>query len=177
MKFQLSEKTRFDRDLMFKTHRDELESLVPYMTMVERVRAEGHERHADGTEVLTHRWLCTREAVPVVIRSMIPPNMRVWVGTARWNPHDFECTWDIEIPGLGQAVTIHGVHKYLVDGSGTRVELAGDFAVHADKIPNLPSLISGPMVMAFEKFVTRVIVQVMKVTHRAVVSYLEDKEM
>ena len=176
MKFQLSEKTRFDRGLMFKTHRDDLEALVPYMTMVERVRAEGKETHADGTQVLTHRWLCTRDAVPAMIRPMIPPNMLVWVGRATWNPHHYTCTWDIDIPGLEQAVTIHGVHKYVEAGSGTRVELTGDFEIHPDKIPNLPPMITQPMVSAFEKFTTHVIIGVMKATHRAVVSYLEDKQ-
>lgn len=176
MKFQLSEKTRFDRDLMFRTHRDDLDKLVPYMTMVERVRAEGKEVHADGTQVLTHRWLCTREAVPAMIRPMIPPNMLVWVGRATWNPNTFQCSWDIDIPGLEQAVTIHGVHTYHEDPKGTRVELAGNFAVHPEKIPNLPPMISGPMVTAFEKFTTQVIIGVMKATHRAVVSYLEDQK-
>ncbi len=176
MNFQLSEKTRFDRGLMFRTHRDDLEALVPYMTMVERVRAEGREVRADGSQVLTHRWLCTKEAVPAIIRPLIPPNMLVWVGKAVWNPHKHECAWDIEIPGMAEAVTIHGVHKYLEDGSGCRVELSGDFAVHPEKIPNLPPMITAPMVAAFEKFTVQVILGVMKVTHRAVISYLEDQE-
>ena len=175
MKFQLAERTHFDTDLMFKTHRDDLLALVPYMTLVERIRAEGREQRADGTMVLTHRWLCTKEAVPAMIRPMIPPNMLVWIGRATWNPHRRTCSWTIEIPGLGPAVSIHGVHSYLADGTGTQVELAGDFAIHAEKIPNLPPMITGPMVAAIERYITHVIVGVMKATHQAVIAYLEDR--
>ena len=175
MKFQLTEQTHFDPERMFTTHRDDLQALVPYMSLVERVRAEGREQRADGTLVLTHRWLCTQEAVPSMIRPMIPPNMLVWVGRATWNPHNHTCSWTVDIPGLGPAVSIHGIHSYLPDGTGTRVELTGDFAIHADKIPNLPPMISGPMVAAIERYITHVIVGVMKAPHQAVIAYLEDQ--
>jgi hypothetical protein len=175
VEFQLTEHSRFDPDLMFRTHRDDLQALVPYMTLVDRVRAEGRENRADGTCILTHRWVCTKEAVPTLIRPMIPPNMLVWIGRATWNPNTRSCAWEVEIPGLGPAVTVTGVHRYLADEPGTRVELVGDFAIHAEKIPNLPPRISGPMVGAIERFIAQVIVTVMKATHRAVIAYLDDQ--
>ncbi len=175
MEFQLTEHSRFDPDLMFRTHRDDLQALVPYMTAVERVRAEGREQRADGTCVLTHRWVCTPEAVPPMIRPMIPPNMLVWIGRATWNPHTRSCAWEVSIPGLGPAVSVTGVHRYQDAAPGTRVELERPPAIHAAKLPNLPPIISAPIVSAIERFITQVIVNVMKATHRAVIAYLDDQ--
>lgn len=174
MDFTVSDDAPFPRDLVFRTHRDDFESIAPRMKEVDRVRLKSESRHADGTLEQKHEWFGHKSALPFLMRPLVPAEMLRWFGITRWNPTTFECSWRVEIPALGPMAEIDGSQRYLEVSDGCRIEMTGRFDFHPERVPQL-TLPPGAVPIV-ERFVVSMVVPLFQKSGAAVVNHLKEHQ-
>ncbi|MEZ4238967.1 MAG: DUF2505 family protein [Myxococcota bacterium] len=174
MHFDLNHVTRHPRDLVFATHRDHIEALAAYLPDVERIEVRGRSRHADGREVQTQWWVGSTSALPLLLRPMVPAHLLQWQQTTTWDPAAWTASWEIEVPGLGAAVSARGKHTYERDPAGCRIALEGDFAFRPDRVPQLAQ-VPAAAIPVVERAVVSIVLPMIERTGEAVGRYLDDR--
>lgn len=173
MRFEVQEKAKYLREMVFATHRDRLEDIARYLPDVERVELRSRSRHATGKEQQTHLWTGSPSALPLLIRPLVPPALLQWQQVTVWDTSTWTATWTIEVPGLGAAIAANGKNVYVADGTSCRIDLDGEFSFHPERVPQLASVPTS-MVPMIEKLVVGLIVPMIERTGSAVAKYLDD---
>ncbi len=155
MKVEADAVLDFPRDLVFQTYRDRLPELVPHLPNVRRITVESREDDPPVTRLL-NRWEAAAE-VPKVVRSIIKPEMLVWLDHALWNEETWECEWRIEHGAFAEQVHCSGRNRYVAVDDKTRLEIRGDLSVDAAKIPVVPRLLAGTVAPVLERFIVQTI--------------------
>lgn len=172
MRFEVREQAKYPRSVVFAAHRDHLEDIVRYVADVERVELRSRSRHAGGREQQTHLWTGSPSALPVLLRPMVPSSMLTWQQVTTWDPATWTATWQIDVPGLGAAISANGTNVYAEDGGACRIDIDGDFSFHPERVPQLQSIPTA-MVPMIEKVVVGMIVPMIERTGSAVAKYLD----
>jgi hypothetical protein len=145
----------YPRDLVFRTIRDRLPELAPYMPNVKKI--EMRERTDDGTVTkFLNVWTASAD-IPAAARSYIRPEILMWDDRARWNEADFSCEWSIHTHAWPGVVECSGRNVYVEDGGGTELRIGGTLVLHMDKSP-VPRLLGNTV----RPIVERIIVAGMK---------------
>ncbi len=173
MKFNLTDEIAFPRDEVFTTHRDRLVELVEYLPNVDAVDIESREE-ADGVVKLVNRWKGASSDVPAPLRPVIKPEMLTWIDRASWDGERYRCDWNITLTALPDAVTAKGFNLFLDEGDETVVQMSGEFIIHPDKVPGMPSFMAKRLAPTLEKFVVGLLQPNLKRSNKAVEEYLED---
>jgi hypothetical protein len=115
---------RQDRQRVWTLVRDRLDELVPLISDVDSVTVESRREGADGTVQLVNLWRAKAD-VPVLLRSVVKPEMLAWTDRAEWKPADWACHWRIEPQVFADRVDCVGVTRYeeAMGGRGTRIVL------------------------------------------------------
>ena len=173
MKFSLVDEIPYDRELVFSTHRDKLAELVQYLPNVESVVVEGREE--DGEIVrLVNLWSASSTDVPGVVRPMVKPEHMSWIDRATWDQSRWRCDWEITLSALPEAVTARGFNTFLDEGGETVIQMNGEFVIHPDKVPGVPTFVARRAAPALEKFVVGLLQPNLKRSNQAVLQYIED---
>jgi hypothetical protein len=175
MRFEVREQTRYPRAIVFAAHRDRLEEIAAYLPDVEKVELRSRTRHAGGREVQHHWWTGSPSALPAVIRPMVPPALLQWRQTTTWDPATHTASWEIEVPGFGQAIVATGRNVYVEERGVCRIELEGDFEFHPERIPQLKAVPTAAVPLV-EKGVVKLIVPMIERTGAAVARFLDDQK-
>ena len=146
---------RQDRGTVWSLVRDHLDELVPHLGDVESVTVDSRHQSPDGTVHLTNIWRA-RADVPVLLRSVVKPEMLAWTDTAEWSDADWSCRWRIRPHVMAERVDCVGVTRYeeAMGGRGTRMVMEGQLDVASGRMPGVTSLIGGPTARGIESFVT-----------------------
>ena len=90
----------------------------------------------DGTVHLVNLWRAKAD-VPVLLRSVVKPEMLAWTDRAEWLPGDWVCHWRIEPQVFSDRVDCIGATRYeeAMGGRGTRIVLEGELDVAPGKLP------------------------------------------
>lgn len=172
MKFNLVDEVPWPRDVVFRTHRDKLVELVPYLGNVDSV--EIRERREEGPVVrLLNHWSGSSSDVPAVIRPVLKPELLTWVDRATWDQSKWRCDWDITLNALPDAVTARGYNLFKDEGDATVIQIQGEFIVHPDRIPGVPTLVAKTAQSAVERFVVGLLQPNLRASNRAVEQYLD----
>lgn len=146
---------RQDRAVVWSLVRDRLDELVPFIGDVDSVTVDSRRDDPDGTVHLVNLWKAKAD-VPVLLRSVVKPEMLAWTDSAEWKPTDWACHWRIEPQVFADRVDCVGVTRYeeAMGGRGTRIVMEGELDVGTGKLPGVTSLIGGPTAKGIESFVT-----------------------
>jgi len=175
MKFQLTDEIAHPLEDVFATLRDRLEELVPYLSNVDQI--EVRERTEDGEVVtLENWWTGTSDDVPRVLRSFVKPDMLVWIDRARWDHDALRCDWQITLNALPEAVTAKGYNLYTEEDGETVIKMHGEFIVHPEKVPGVPTFVAKKAAPTLERFVVGLLEPNLRESNRAVGQFLDDLE-
>jgi hypothetical protein len=174
MKFNLTDEIAFPLDEVFHTHRDCLVELVDYLPNVEEVVVESREE-SDGVVKLVNRWKGASSDVPAPLRPVIKPEMLTWIDRAQWDESRHRCDWQITLTALPEAVTAKGFNLFLDEGDETVIQMSGEFVIHPEKVPGMPTFMAKRLAPTLEKFVVGLLQPNLKRSNKAVEEYLEDQ--
>ena len=173
MKFNIVDEIPFERELVFSTHRDKLEELVPYLPNVDKVVIREREEEGDVVRLL-NEWSGATSDVPAVIRPLLNPEVLTWLDRAHWDQGRWRCDWEITITALPEAISARGFSQFSDEGGETLVEMQGEFVIHPDKIPGVPTFVAKRAAGPLERFVVSLLQPNLKRSNQAVLQYLED---
>jgi hypothetical protein len=174
MKVEADAYLDFPRELVFETYRDRLPELVPHLPDVERITVESREE--EGAIVrLVNRWQARAE-VPKVARSIVKPEMMVWLDHATWDQDAWTVEWRIEHATFAEQVRCGGLNHYVADGDRTRLEIRGDLSVDAARIPGIPRMLAGTVAPVLERFIVGTIRPNLVSTADGVQAFLRSQE-
>ncbi len=173
MKFSLVDEIPHPRELVFATHRDKLVDLVPYLPNVASVVVK--ERVVEGEVVrLLNLWTVASSDVPAPIRPLLKPENLTYLDRASWDGSRWRCDWEITLTALPEAVTARGFNTFLDEGGETVIQMNGEFVIHPDRVPGVPTFVAKAAAPALEKFVVGLLQPNLKKSNQAVQQYIED---
>ncbi len=173
MKFNFVDEIPHPRSVVFSTHRDRLQELVPYLGNIDRI--ETPVREDDGPTVhFENVWYGSSDDVPAVVRHILTPELLKWVDRATWNAKTWRCDWDIQLHALPGAITAKGTNRFRDEGDDTVIETNGEFTIHPDRLPGVPTFAARRAAPVLERFVLSLLQPNLKGSNRAVTAYIED---
>lgn len=155
MKVEADAHIDFPRDLVFRTYRDRLPELVPYLPNVKQITVESREEEGEVVR-LVNRWVAAGE-IPKVARSVIKPEMLIWLDHATWHQDEWYCDWRIEHATFARQVHCQGRNQYREEGDRTLIEIRGELSVDAARIPGIPRMLAGTITPVIERFIVQTI--------------------
>jgi hypothetical protein len=175
MKFTVNDEIAFPLDLVFPTYRDKLHEMLDYMDNVDKIEVKSREESGDVVKLLNH-WHGSASDIPAPLRPVIKPDSLSWLDKATWDTARHRVDWEITLPALPEAVTAKGFTMYKEDGDVTLVQISGEFLIHPDKVPGVPTFVAKRLAPTLEKFVIGLLQPNLKKSNQAVEEYLEDQE-
>lgn len=132
----------FPRDLVFRTYRDRLVELLPYLPNVRGIEQKSRDDEGETVKML-NVWHGGGE-IPKAARAFLSDSMLSWNDYATWDEGSWVCSWRIETLAFTEAVSCAGTNTFVDDGAGgTRLEIRGTLTIDAKKIKGVPSLVAG----------------------------------
>ena len=173
MRFTLTDELPHPLELVFQTHRDKLAELVEYLPNVES--AETVKREEVGSVVkLENHWKGASTDVPKIVRPWIKSEYLSWIDYAEWDESTHTCRWRLELGVLPGAITAKGETKFRDEDGETHSTMVGEFIVHPDRLPGVPTFVAKKAAPALEKFIVGLIQPNLRKSNDAVVEYLDD---
>ena len=149
---ELKARTRmpFPRELVYRTIRDRLPELAPYMPNVKEIQMK--ERVEDGPRVrFLNIWFGKTE-IPAIAQRYVKPELFQWTDKAVWDESDFSCEWAIETHAWPGVVVCSGRNVYVTIGNETELQINGTLTLNLDKAP-IPRLFVGTVRPIVEKLI------------------------
>lgn len=173
MKFSLVDELPYPREVVFRTHRDKLVEMVPYLPNVKSVVVES--RIVEGPVVkLVNLWAGTTDDVPAVIRPLVKPELLTWVDRATWDESKWRVEWDIQLSALSDAITARGSNTFREEDGETVIHMQGEFIIHPDRVPGVPGFVARAAAPALERFVVGLLQPNLRKTNESVKQYIRD---
>ncbi|MEQ1503755.1 MAG: hypothetical protein ABMB14_16060 [Myxococcota bacterium] len=173
MKFSLVDEIAHPRELVYTTHRDKLQELVQYLPNVASVVTES--RVVEGSLVrLVNLWTGASDDVPAPIRPILKPEHLTWVDRATWDQDKWRTDWEITLTALPEAVTARGFNTFLEEGGETVIQMNGEFLIHPDRVPGVPTFVARRAGPALERFVIGLLQPNLRRSNQAVQQYIDE---
>lgn len=156
MKIETTAEIAFPRDVVFKTYRDHLPQLVPYLANVRAISVTS--RADEGSLVkFVNRWKGGGE-IPSVVRKFLSEDLLEWDDLATWNAEEFTCAWQTIVPAFRDAVDARGKNTFVERTPGvTTLTISGELKVDAAKVKGVPRLLAGTVGPVIETFLVAAI--------------------
>ena len=165
----------FERELVFRTYRDEMPRFVEYFPNVRSIVVRERE-DTDGVIRLLNEWSGGGE-IPDAVRSFVPDDLLTWDDHATWDPEAWECRWQIETHAFREAVSCSGRSRFIeLDGGRTRMEMIGEIGIDLKRVKHVPDLIAGSVGRKVEQFLVRGITTNLTAVSDALTRYLQDQQ-
>lgn len=174
MKFNFIDEVPFPREQVWQVNRDRLPALVPYMPTVNAI--EVIERAQAGDVVkLVNRWTGASDDIPGMVRPFVKSEYMTWLDYATWDQDRWRIEWRLELNILPGAISASGFTEYQEEGDETLIHMNGEFRIHPERIPGLPSALASRVVPALERFVVGAVEPNLRKTNECVARYLEEE--
>jgi len=141
MDFEIEEKVKFGRELVFTTIRDKLAELVPYLPNVKKIEVLERKK-TKGVIQLTNKWYADYK-IPALVRKVIKVDELSWTDYAKWYDDDYTCEWRIEPVVFKDYVKAEGKNFFIEKGDETIVKLTGHIEIDVSSHPLVPRLLAG----------------------------------
>lgn len=138
----------FPRPLVFKTYRDHLQELLPYMDNVHHIDPKSFARD-NGRVVCTNEWHGDGD-IPTIARTFVDEKMLSWTEHNVWNEADFSLEWRITTHAFTQAVSCFGKNHFLEQNNTTVVENRGELVIYPQNIEGIPDFLKGQVAQFVE---------------------------
>lgn len=155
MKLHAEAELAHPRELVFRTYRDKLVDLVPYLPNIRGISVTS--RVDDGAVTrLVNVWRGGGD-IPAAARAFLSEKMLSWTDHATWDEGAWTCAWRMETHSLPEAVHAAGENRFESTGGGrTRLVVSGELSIDGKKLP-IPRLLAGSVAPAVEKFLVGMI--------------------
>lgn len=173
MRFTITDELAHPLDLVFATHRDKLEELVDYLPNIESVETKSRIEE-DGVAKLENHWTAASTDIPSVLRPMLKSEYLTWIDRAEWDGNTYRCRWVIELGVLPGAITARGENVFREEDGETIIDMTGEFIVHPERIPGVPTFVAKRAAPAVEKFVVGLLQPNLRKSNAAVGEYIDD---
>jgi hypothetical protein len=140
----------FPRELVYRTYRDRLPEVVPYLPNVSSIVVR-QRTEREGRIDLLNIWTA-RADVPSMARKFLKPEMLAWTDDARWDPVGWICRWRIETQAFPGLVECAGTTAFREAGSQTEIRIDGKLVLHLEKA-HVPRLLAGTVQPMIERIV------------------------
>lgn len=153
MEIKADSRIPFPRDLVFRTYRDSLPQLVPYLPNISSISVTSRKEEGPGLTRMLNLWKAKGD-IPTVAQSVIKPEMLEWNDHALWNENEWTCEWRVETKIFTENVKCSGKNRFVPEGDGAmRLEIRGDLDVSLKGIPGVPRFLAGTIAPVVEKFI------------------------
>ncbi len=173
MKIEVDDVIPYPRTLVFRTLRDEMSKLVPYLPNVDEIVVKEREVKGEGKVRLVNWWNASSE-IPTVARAIITPDMTNWTDYALWDEASWTCDWRQETSFFSDRILCQGRNTYTEEPGGrTRLAIRGELTIDVKGIKGVPRLMAPTVGGAIEKFVVTLITPNFKRLGQGLLRYLE----
>lgn len=173
MKFTVTDEVPYPRERVWRTHRDHLLDLLPYLPNIDRVVVEERVEDGDVVRLLNH-WYGASSDIPGPLRPVLKPELLSWVDRAEWDGGRWRCSWNITLMALPEAITARGLNTFRDEGDSTVIQNVGEFVLHPDRIPGVPAFVGRQLAPALERFVVGLLEPNLRKSNDAVRRYLDE---
>ncbi len=170
MKLHVESFLPFPRELVYRTYRDRLVELVPFLPNIRRIEVTSRRDEAPVAHVV-NVWHGGGD-VPKMARAVLSENMLSWTDHATWDESRWTCAWRMEAHSFKEAVHAAGVNEFRDDKGGTTLAIDGDLTIDGKKLP-IPRLLASTVGPAVEKFLGAMIQPNLTEVARGVARFLE----
>lgn len=152
MRMEADAVVSFPRPLVWKTYRDELLALVPYMPNISSVEVKERVEEGPGRTRLLNVWRA-RSSIPAIAQPWLKPDMLSWDDLAVWDESEWVCRWTTTTHFFRERTRSSGTTRFLDEGGRTRIVLSGDFSLDLDGVPGIPRILGSRIEKGVETFV------------------------
>src|SRR5579884_3335803 len=133
MQLRADARVPFRRETVFRTYRDDILKLLPYLPNVRSMQTTS--RREDGSVVeLVNEWRGGGD-VPTAIRAVLSDAVLTWTDYATWNADTLRCEWRTQTHAFTDAVRCLGSNAFLEDGPDkTLIEFRGSLDIDAKQV-------------------------------------------
>jgi hypothetical protein len=172
MRLDVSTDLAFPREQVFKTYRDKLVELVPYLPNIRGIAVVTRADDGPKSKML-NRWKGGGD-IPALVRKFLSEDLLEWDDHADWDESNFTCAWRTIVPAFKDAVDSSGINHFEDLGNGrTRLTISGDLKVDASKVKGVPRLLAGTVSPAIESFLIGAIKPNLAATSKGVEKFLQ----
>ena len=150
MIISLNTRLPFPRALVYRTYRDKLIELLPYMPNVREIEIKS-KREENGRLYCINEWRGGGE-IPAVARAVISEDMLSWTEHNVWNEAEFTLEWRIKTHAYTAAVQCGGKNRFIEAGDATVIENRGKLVIDQDKLEGIPPFLRGGVASIVEDF-------------------------
>ncbi|MCG8367383.1 MAG: hypothetical protein MJA27_29115, partial [Pseudanabaenales cyanobacterium] len=150
MIISLDTRIPFPRSLVYRTYRDKLIELLPYMPNVRHIEIKSHRRE-NGRTYCINEWRGGGE-IPAVARAVISEDMLSWTEHNIWDEAEFSLEWRIKTHAYTEAVNCGGKNRFLEEGDSTVIENRGKLVIDREKLEGIPPFLRGSVASIVEDF-------------------------
>ena len=151
MKLESDVVVAFPLALVFRTYRDRMVDLVPYLPNLKSIRMLERRDVPEGVHA-TSEWIAGAD-LPKVVQSVVKESMLRWTDHATWLDAEHAVQWRTEVHAFPGAVACGGKNRFVDLGGSTRVEIRGELLVDASKVPGVPRLFASTVAETAEKII------------------------
>jgi hypothetical protein len=169
MKLDVEARIPYPRDLVFRTYRDKLLELVPYLPNIRGIEQRSREDDGPRTK-LVNVWKGGGD-IPKVARAVLSEKMLMWTDHAAWDESAWLCHWRMEAHSFTEAVHAEGDNRFLEADTSCILRIVGELTIDGRKLP-VPRFLAGTVGPAVEKFLAGMIRPNLTEVSRGVERYL-----
>jgi hypothetical protein len=143
MQFKIAEVVRHPLEKVYRTNRDHLVDLVPYMPNVDSIEILEAGETANGIRRV-YRWKVSG-AVPLAVRPFFSDKMLAYIDRNEWFDDARRVDWRFEIGMFPEAVSCHGSNYFTAARApdSTEIALTGHLDIDLAKVRGVPRFLHG----------------------------------
>lgn len=145
-----STRVPFPRPLVFRTYRDKLLELVPYLPNIRQIEPKSRRDTDHGVNCVVV-WHGGGE-IPPLARAILSEDMLSWTEHEFWNETDFTLEWQIQTHSFTKAVYCGGKNRFIATDGGTIIENRGKLEIDPQKIEGIPHFLVAQTAKIVEEF-------------------------
>jgi len=163
----------FSRELVFKTYRDRLVELVPFLPNIRSIERTSRQDEPPVSRIV-NVWRGGGD-IPSVARAFLSERMLSWTDYAVWDETRWTCQWRMEAHSFKEAVKAEGINRFQEKGTGCTLVIDGELGIDGRKLP-IPRFLAGTAAPAIEKFLMSMIRPNLTEVAKGVARFLEAEE-
>ena len=157
MEIEASARIRFPRELVFRTYRDRLPELLPYLPNVRGIQVVSRADEDGGAVTRLHNLWRARGEIPRPAQIVLKPDMLAWDDHAVWDERAFTTGWRIQTHAFRDHVRCSGTNTYTEEGGATVLRIRGQLDVKLERVPGVPAFLSRTIATLVEQAIVAMI--------------------
>lgn len=126
---------------VYKTLRDDLIKLIPYMPNIENIETTDRSEKNGKTKIINH-WYAKAE-IPGLIKKFLNPDLLSWKDYAEWDDEKYLVSYKLESFLANDLFDATGVNSLKsLSENETELTVSCDVVIYADKVPGIPRILA-----------------------------------